>query len=1238
MRKFFNSSFLWLWLIVLTLIPNFLFGQSGINENGGFEGNLPSYWTMGNNPGENSLSWATDEYRSMGHSLKIEKTAVGDSASWISENMTDLWSPQNYKDVDIKIGGYVKTMNVNTNPANDDERWWISYSFYDSAGALIGETKMPIDQSTASSSGWVADTNGIGETILPKDSWKTIIKFVAGKNATGTVWADDFMLIGRNGAWAGQDWNTQVGMPTGWNYWLPPVGGNDGELSNGFENTVVTTEAAYTGTHSLKLVLPFDREPHDGWIGTRRAPLNSIDQNIKAGDVLRVSVWIKASDLVPDSAAKYPGTWSVGVTPIFHSGYMNNSSYDEIGAQDLVFQFPNVTSFGWTKYYADVTVPDDANAKAFSARLHIYSRFTGTIYFDELNVEKLDIPQISGVGSFEGNLPSYWTMGNNPGENSLSWATDEYRSMGHSLKIEKTAVGDSASWISENMTDLWSPQNYKDVDIKIGGYVKTMNVNTNPANDDERWWISYSFYDSAGALIGETKMPIDQSTASSSGWVADTNGIGETILPKDSWKTIIKFVAGKNATGTVWADDFMLIGRNGAWAGQDWNTQVGMPTGWNYWLPPVGGNDGELSNGFENTVVTTEAAYTGTHSLKLVLPFDREPHDGWIGTRRAPLNSIDQNIKAGDVLRVSVWIKASDLVPDSAAKYPGTWSVGVTPIFHSGYMNNSSYDEIGAQDLVFQFPNVTSFGWTKYYADVTVPDDANAKAFSARLHIYSRFTGTIYFDELNVEKLDIPQISGVGSFEGNLPSYWTMGNNPGENSLSWATDEYRSMGHSLKIEKTAVGDSASWISENMTDLWSPQNYKDVDIKIGGYVKTMNVNTNPANDDERWWISYSFYDSAGALIGETKMPIDQSTASSSGWVADTNGIGETILPKDSWKTIIKFVAGKNATGTVWADDFMLIGRNGAWAGQDWNTQVGMPTGWNYWLPPVGGNDGELSNGFENTVVTTEAAYTGTHSLKLVLPFDREPHDAWVGTRRYPLNNPAIMSPNSVNNNHDISNLTNIGAGDVIRISVWIKASDLVPDSAAKYPGTWSVGVTPIFHSGYMNNSPYDEIGGQDLVFQFPNVTSFDWTKYYVDITVPDDQNAIALSARIHIYSRFTGTVYFDNLEVQKVGSTTDVADGKIIPSKFEVFQNYPNPFNPSTTISYALPQNSFVTLKVYDILGREVKTLVNSEQVPGIHNMIWNGENNYGSKVSSGIYIYRVVAGNYIQTKKMILMK
>ena len=173
---------------------------------------------------------------------------------------------------------------------------------------------------------------------------------------------------------------------------------------------------------------------------------------------------------------------------------------------------------------------------------------------------------------------------------------------------------------------------------------------------------------------------------------------------------------------------------------------------------------------------------------------------------------------------------------------------------------------------------------------------------------------------------------------------------------------------------------------------------------------------------------------------------------------------------------------------------------------------------------------------------------------------------------------------------------------------------------------------------MNNSAYDEIGAHDLVFQFPNVTTFDWTKYYVDVQVPDDPKAIAFSARIHVYSRFTGTVYFDDLEVEKIGSVTDVSSNEVIPAKFEVFQNYPNPFNPTTTISYAIPTGSFVSLKIYDILGREVRTLVNTEQKPGVYNTVWNGDNNFGNKVASGIYIYRVVAGNKIQSKKMILMK
>jgi hypothetical protein len=95
---------------------------------------------------------------------------------------------------------------------------------------------------------------------------------------------------------------------------------------------------------------------------------------------------------------------------------------------------------------------------------------------------------------------------------------------------------------------------------------------------------------------------------------------------------------------------------------------------------------------------------------------------------------------------------------------------------------------------------------------------------------------------------------------------------------------------------------------------------------------------------------------------------------------------------------------------------------------------------------------------------------------------------------------------------------------------------------------------------------------------------------------------------------------------------------VIPSTFEVSQNYPNPFNPSTTIKYGLPENSIVTIKIFNILGQEVKTLVNTEKNAGTYSVTWNGDNNFGQKVTSGTYIYRVVAGNFVQTKKMVLLK
>jgi hypothetical protein len=89
----------------------------------------------------------------------------------------------------------------------------------------------------------------------------------------------------------------------------------------------------------------------------------------------------------------------------------------------------------------------------------------------------------------------------------------------------------------------------------------------------------------------------------------------------------------------------------------------------------------------------------------------------------------------------------------------------------------------------------------------------------------------------------------------------------------------------------------------------------------------------------------------------------------------------------------------------------------------------------------------------------------------------------------------------------------------------------------------------------------------------------------------------------------------------------------IPQEYKLLQNYPNPFNPSTIISYSIPKSSFVSLKIFNTLGQEVESLVNKEQQPGNYKVKL-----VGSRLSSGVYFYRIVAGNFVQTKKLILLK
>ena len=96
--------------------------------------------------------------------------------------------------------------------------------------------------------------------------------------------------------------------------------------------------------------------------------------------------------------------------------------------------------------------------------------------------------------------------------------------------------------------------------------------------------------------------------------------------------------------------------------------------------------------------------------------------------------------------------------------------------------------------------------------------------------------------------------------------------------------------------------------------------------------------------------------------------------------------------------------------------------------------------------------------------------------------------------------------------------------------------------------------------------------------------------------------------------------------------------ELLPDVYALHQNFPNPFNPITTLRYDLPENSLVSITIYDIMGREVKSLINQTQDAGFRSVLWNATNDYGKPVSAGVYLYQIQAGEFVQTKKMVLLK
>ncbi|MBI3587070.1 MAG: hypothetical protein HY088_08080, partial [Ignavibacteriales bacterium] len=333
------------------------------------------------------------------------------------------------------------------------------------------------------------------------------------------------------------------------------------------------------------------------------------------------------------------------------------------------------TSSNWTQYQVIIEVPEN-NVTAISVRPRAYPLWTGVSYYDDFELAAMNTTNlVAAMGSFESGKPSLWSTEAGTSGAQLTWATDQVHSGTHSLKAVKSGTGSMARWISGNNVRYWVDKIGKGVDVKVGAWVKTSGVNTSPANADAKWQLKFWFYDTLGTLIGGVPfaLDIDQSTGTRD-WYADTNAVGSVILSKDAYKLQISAEAGPNATGTVWVDDFLFVGRGG-WAGQNWNGFVDADSSWQYWIAPNGGNDG-LSY-FPGSGVTTEAARTGSSSLKIAaLPGRTSGELVWF-TETVPIPASSK----GKKYVLSAWVKTSQIKKDSV--FNASSALGFTWTWHT---------------------------------------------------------------------------------------------------------------------------------------------------------------------------------------------------------------------------------------------------------------------------------------------------------------------------------------------------------------------------------------------------------------------------------------------------------------------------------------------------------------------------------------------------------------------------
>jgi len=200
------------------------------------------------------------------------------------------------------------------------------------------------------------------------------------------------------------------------------------------------------------------------------------------------------------------------------------------------------------------------------------------------------------------------------------------------------------------------------------------------------------------------------------------------------------------------------------------------------------------------------------------------------------------------------------------------------------------------------------------------------------------------------------------------------------------------------------------------------------------------------------------------------------------------------------------------------------------------------------------------------------------------------------------------------------------GDEIGVFDITASGDTLCVGGVAFPGSYPVGL-----AAWIDNDRTTEqdgyIRGNTMIFKIYDVSS--------GIEYP--ASAVFESGELLSDGTF-GSGGYAKITVLTTTAPTSIQDDQQVIMDYKLFNNYPNPFNPETTIRFQIPKPSFVTVKIYNTMGQLIKTLVSDDLASGVYNVVWNGTNESGQPVSSGMYIYRLQAGEFSAVKKMLFIK